>query len=237
MNDDMTDMTSMSPDFPAWLTPVSWFFVALGVISALILANEIFGRRRHQQKGAMSIVWPIAGLFLGPVAIWAHNRWGGSGDAAAVPSQTPHPQELAGKTIAASTPGGAAATVGHFIGVPLVIASGATIAGTNLWVMIIVIALLAIGMLFVFEYFFASAARRSDGKRKAGLALLSATFTVVAFDVGMGGWMLLMHFGNFMPAPNDVRFFFLMQLGLVLGLVTAFPMVRQLLRRRATVAA
>jgi hypothetical protein len=49
----------------------------------------------------------------------------------------------------------------------------------------------------------------------------------------MGGWMLFMHFGNFMPSPTDVRFFFLMQVGLVLGLVTAYPVVKALLRRRA----
>ncbi|UKF32418.1 DUF4396 domain-containing protein (plasmid) [Clavibacter phaseoli] len=237
MNDDMTNMTSMSPAFPVWLTPLSWFFVALGVISAVILAYNIFGRRWYQRNRAMNVVWPVAGLFLGPVAIWAFNRWGRSGDAAAPSSQTRHSHELNGQTIAGSTPGGAAATVGHFIGVPLVVASGATIAGTNLWVMIIVIALLAIGMLFVFEYFFASEASSLAVKRKAGVALLSAALTVVAFDVGMGGWMLLMHFGNFMPAPSDVRFFFLMQLGLVFGFLTAYPMVRQLLRRRITAAA
>jgi hypothetical protein len=230
MNDDMMDMASMEPAFPNWLTPVSWIFVALGVISAIVVLYEIFGRRHRQRNAAMNVVWPVAALFLGPVAIWAFNRWGKSGTASPTRTET---GSLSGAAVAGSTPGGAAATVGHFIGVPLVVASGLTIAGTNLWVLIIVIALLAIGLLFVFEYFFASTTSRGAAKRSVGVALVAAALTVVAFDIGMGGWMLLMHYGNFMPSPTDVRFFFLMQIGLVLGSLTAYPMVRELLRRRA----
>ncbi|GAB2986878.1 hypothetical protein GCM10027282_28110 [Frigoribacterium salinisoli] len=113
------------------------------------------------------------------------------------------------------------------------VASGLTIAGTNLWVLIIVIAALAIGLLFVFEYAVSSSASGGAGKRNIGVMVITATLTVLAFDIGMGGWMLFMHFGNFMPSPTDVRFFFLMQVGLILGLVTAYPMVKALLRRRA----
>ena len=144
--------------------------------------------------------------------------------------------DLHRKTLAGGVPGGAAATVGHFIGVPLVVASGLTIAGTNLWVLIIVIALLATALLFAFEYFFASpTGRHGPTGKSAGTALLTATVTVLAFDIGMGGWMLVMHFGNFMPAPTDISFFFLMQIGLVLGFLTAYPAVRWLIQRRVKV--
>ncbi|GKV71890.1 hypothetical protein QMY03_00770 [Arthrobacter sp. KFRI-F3372] len=52
--------------------------------------------------------------------------------------------------------------------------------------------------------------------------MLTAIVTVLAFDTGMGGWMLFMQFGNFMPAPTDISFFFLMQVGLVLEFFTAY---------------
>jgi hypothetical protein len=227
------DMSSMDPLFPAWVTPVSWFFVGLGVISAAVVLLQIITRGRHQRKQdlAMNVVWPVAALFLGPVAIWAYDRWGTTNPGR--PNSGPSDDQEAAQTIAGSAPGGAAATVGHFIGVPLVVASGLTIAGTNLWVLIIVIAALAIGLLFVFEYAVGSSASGGARKRNIGVMLITATLTVLAFDIGMGGWMLFMHFGNFMPSPTDVRFFFLMQVGLVLGLVTAYPMVKALLRRRA----
>ena len=227
MNDDAMDMKSMESALPGWLTPVSWFFVAVGVFSAALVLYDIYGRRRHQPNAAMGLVWPVSALYLGPFGLWVYNRWGRNAPGGTI--------DLHRKTLAGGVPGGAAATVGHFIGVPLVVASGLTIAGTNLWVLIIVIALLAIALLFAFEYFFASADRHGPTGRSAGTALLTAIVTVLAFDIGMGGWMLFMHFGNFMPAPTDISFFFLMQIGLVLGFLTAYPAVRWLILRRVKV--
>ncbi|MHA7276139.1 DUF4396 domain-containing protein [Arthrobacter sp. Hz1] len=227
----------METVIPGWLTPVSWLFVALGVISAALVLYDIYGRGNRQPNAAMGIVWPISALYLGPFGLWAYNRWGKTRSSTPEGPAAQSEKDLHGKALTGSTPGGAAATVGHFIGVPLVVASGLTIAGTNLWVLIIVIALLAIALLFVYEYFFASRAGRSSAGKNAGVALVTAAITVLAFDIGMGGWMLLMHFGNFMPAPTDINFFFLMQIGLVLGFLTAYPVVRGLMRRRVKVTA
>lgn len=60
--------------------------------------------------------------------------------------------------------------------------------------------------------------------------------TVLAFDIGMGGWMLLLHFNELMPPATDAAFWFLMQLGIVLGLMTGYPVVRRLAARGQTAA-
>lgn len=49
--------------------------------------------------------------------------------------------------------------------------------------------------------------------------------------VGMLGWMLVVHHTENMPATGDIRFTFLMQVGLVLGTVTALPAMRLLIAR------
>jgi hypothetical protein len=41
----------------------------------------------------------------------------------------------------------------------------------------------------------------------------------------MGGWMLLLHFNALMPPVSDITFIFLMQVGIALGFVTAYPAV------------
>ena len=41
MNDETMDMTSMEASLPEWLTPMSWVFVALGVISAALVLYDI----------------------------------------------------------------------------------------------------------------------------------------------------------------------------------------------------
>ena len=51
----------------AWLTTVAWFAIALGMLSALvILADILAGHRQHM--AVMNVVWPVTGLYAGPLA-------------------------------------------------------------------------------------------------------------------------------------------------------------------------
>ena len=59
--------------------------------------------------------------------------------------------------------------------------------------------------------------------------------TVLAVDIGMGGWMLLLHFNEYMPPATEGTFWFLMQIGIVLGLATGYPAVAWLARRNRTI--
>ena len=221
----MSPMESLVPDY---LYPVSWLFVAVGIISAAIILHDVYSRGFRQDKKAMEVVWAITALYFGPVALLAYYKWGRANSSKARElTKSPFHGGWA-RTFTDGTPGGAAATVAHFIGVPLVVTSGLMIAGTNLWVLIIAIALLAVALLFLFEKFVAGIS--------TGRALLTAGVIVLAFDIGMGGWMIFLHFSSFMPPPSDVRFFFLMQIGNILGFITAYPVVRRLAQRRVTAA-
>lgn len=139
-------------------------------------------------------------------------------------------------TAVAVLPGGGASAVAHLIAVPLVVAVGWTIAGLAMWPMILVIAVLATGMLAIYEGV-ASRSSRAGHIRgmSVGAALAAAFLTVAAFDIGMVGWMLLLHFNDLMPPVTEGTFWFLMQVGVVLGLVTGYPAVRWLLRRDQSV--
>ena len=79
-------------------------------------------------------------------------------------------------------------------------------------------------------------AAAASGGRTVGAALLVATVTVLAFDLGMGGWMLVLHFNELMPPVSSVNFLLLMQIGIVLGFLTGFPAVALLLKRGTKVA-
>lgn len=114
---------------------------------------------------------------------------------------------------------------------PLVILLGLTIAGRDIWPMIIAIAVLALPLLFAFEYFSSTVPGRGlSAGRGLGVALLIAAVTVVAFDVGMGATMIFVHFVLMFP-PSEVAFWFVMQIGLILGLATTYPVVLWLVRR------
>jgi len=210
------DMASRVPD---WLTPVSWIFIALALVSAAAIAVDVYGLRRRHATVAEEVVWVTSALYLGPFALPLYARHG-----RAPRDHDEQPGAVAG------LPGGAASALAHLVGVPLVVVSGLTIAGIDLWVMILVIGALAMALLFVYER---SATRRRVPVRTAAAV---AVLTVLAFDVGMGGWMVLLHLAELMPPASEGAFWFLMQVGIVLGLLTAYPVVTRLGRARRTAA-
>ena len=200
----------MMMDVPGWLTALSWAFVAVTVVCAALIAFDVFVRGRRQPSRTMDVVWPVSALYLGPLALVLYARWGR-------PRSTP-------PVAAGGLAGGAASALAHLVGVPLVVVSGLTIAGIDLWPMILVIAVIATALLAGFE---------AVAGRGWTTALVLALVTVLAFDVGMGGWMLLLHFTESMPSATNIAFWFLMQVGVVLGTMTALPVIRWLARRSA----
>ena len=224
--------SDMSMSTPGWLTPVSWFFVALAALSAAVILFDIV-RGYRQRVGAMNVIWPMTALYLGPVAVWAYYRWG---RLSSTKWQTEHPgtpqKSLSAAALTGGTPGGAASTIGHFLGVPIIVFTGITIAGLDLWAMIAAVAIIATAVLFAYEFFYSTVpARGLSGAQGVGVAAFIAFVTVLAFDVGMGGWMLFLAFGWVMPPVTDVTFLFLMQIGLTLGFLTGYPMIRLLVGR------
>jgi len=212
------DMT-MSSAVPDWLTPVAWTYLTVSLLSAAVIAFDIYARGRRHDAVAAELVWIASALYLGPFGVAAYLRRGRVDDSSRAP-------------LVALLSGGGASAVAHLVAVPLVAAVGWTIAGMAMWPMILVIAVLAIAMVAVFVRV-AGRSGQSVGTRgvSVGAALVAALVTVAAFDVGMVGWMLLLDANNAMPAVTDGAFWFLMQIGVVVGLATGYPAVRWLTTR------
>lgn len=221
---------------PGWVDPIAKVFVALAIVAAIAVVYDIYGRGYRQRVRSMEAVWALSALWLGPFVLPLYAR---TGRPRSGKWQAEHPTDdgLSRSADAASggLPGGAASLLGHVLGVPIVLAAGWSLFGVDMFAMIAVIAVLAVAMLFAFEY--STAARRNVGGKTVGAALLVATVTVLAFDVGMGGWMLVLHFNELLPPLASVNFLFLMQIGIVLGFLTGYPAVALLLKRGAKVAA
>ncbi len=150
--DDM-DMP-MEPAVPAWLTPLAWTYIALSLLSAAVIAADIYLARRRHDSVATELVWVTTALYLGPFAIPLYLSRGrtnastaGSGRGTGTGTGTARRSDGAAVAV---LPGGGASAVAHLIGVPLVVAAGWTIAGQAMWPMIVVIAVLAIVMLAVY---------------------------------------------------------------------------------------
>lgn len=223
------DMTMRSA-VPDWLAPVAWTFLTLSLLSVAFIASDIYLLRRRHRSVTTELVWITSALYLGPFAVAAYLRFG-RGSVVPATGTDGHVDELPGAAMAV-LPGGGASAVAHLIAVPFVAAIGWTIAGMEMWPMILVIAVLAIAMLTTYEQ---AVSRGQHDNRGHGISVTAAlgiaSFTVVAFDIGMVGWMLVLHSNNAMPPVTEGTFWFLMQIGVIIGLLTAYPAVSWLLRR------
>lgn len=214
---------------PTWLTAVSLVFLGLGFLCAGAILYDVFARGHRQRVRVREVVWPITAVYFGPLALLAYYRLGrrqsrDSQDEHGAPPE----KSSAAAAVTETIPGGAASFLGHLVAVPLVLLLGLTIAGSDIWPMIILIAVLALPLLFAFEYFFSG--------KGLGAALLTATVAILAFDVGMGAAMMFVHFVLMFP-PTEIAFWFFMQIGLILGFATAYPVVLWLVRRDTGAAA
>lgn len=226
----------MASAVPGWLTPVAWTYIGLSLLSTTFIAVDILLRRHRHNSAATELVWITSALYLGPFAVALYLRRG----RAEAPSAggVGADGDVGGSSAVAVLPGGGASAVAHLIAVPLVVAVGWTIAGMAMWPMMIVIAVLAIVMLAIYERV---ASHAPGPQHTGGLSVVAATvvavITVAAFDIGMVGWMVVLHLNNAMPAVTEGTFWFLMQIGVVIGMLTAYPAVTWLLRRNLVVPA
>ncbi len=231
-------MEEMGAGLPAWLTTLSWVFIATAVISAAAIVYDLYGRGHRQPQRVMEAVWPLSALYLGPLALPVYNRFGRTHGATwQGGARTVLDRSLTASAVQSGLPGGVSSGLAHVVAVPFVVATGLTIANVDMWAMVAIITTLATALIFGFEYaFFTSKDRRIPGLGGVRPALVVATITVVAFDLGMLGWMLTLYYTENMPAAGDVRFTFLMQVGLILGTLTAYPAMRLLASRASKVA-
>ncbi|MBB6629805.1 DUF4396 domain-containing protein [Nocardioides sp. KIGAM211] len=222
----------MASAIPDWLTPVAWTYIALSLLSTAFIAADIYLARRRHHSVAPELVWVTSALYLGPFAILAYLSRGRLGSSTSADETMP----VTDATALAVLPGGGASAVAHLIAVPLVVAVGWTIAGEAMWPMILVIAVLVIIMLAVYGYLAGRGSSTGNARwLSVGAATTAAIFTVTAFDIGMVGWMLLLYYNSAMPPVTEGTFWFLMQVGVIIGLATGYPAVMWLLRRNQAV--
>ncbi|MCP5411016.1 MAG: DUF4396 domain-containing protein [Alphaproteobacteria bacterium] len=205
---------------PSWLHFVASLSIGIGLASALLLAFQVW--RRPEHMAVMNWVWPLVGLFAGPLALWLHRRHGQYGH-----GKAPFPLAVA----VAACHCGAGCSLGDLIAESLVLIAPATLFWFGLgtiwnepifagWTLDFVLAF-AIGIVF---QFFSIAPMRGLGVRNGIVAALKAdALSLTAWQVGMYGFMAIVQFGLFRVTAETVEFWFAMQLAMLAGLATAYP--------------
>ncbi|WLR52584.1 DUF4396 domain-containing protein [Bacillus tianshenii] len=200
---------------------IGYIAIGIGIVCSIIILFDILKHPQHMK--IMNVVWPMQGLYLGPIAIWAYWRMGrqkgheghGHGD-------KPFWQSVFVSTSHCSS----GCILGDVIGAPLVFITGLHLLGSKLFTDYSVEFTLAYIFGIFFQLFSIVPMSENLGWGKGVVKAIKAdTLSLVAFEVGMFGWMTIVHFYIFPGGlkPIDIRFWFMMQIAMILGAATSYP--------------
>ncbi len=220
-------------DFPVWLTVLS--LTSLVVSVALAGWTTVDVVHRPQRMRVMAVVWPVAMLFGGVLWWWLYLRWGRAAPSGLDRDRPEVPMRVSVATGASHC--GAGCTLGDLVGElgTVAVPGLATLAGLGTvfademyarWVVDFVAAYL-IGIAFQYAAI-APMADQSAG-RSLWQAVKADTLSITSWQVGMYGLMALAQL-VVMPGLAGGRaavltpeFWWVMQLAMLAGFVTAYP--------------
>ncbi len=214
----------------ALLEVASTTFVALGVSCALLVLGDILSGRR-QRMWIMNVVWPVTALWSGLLGIWLYRRFGRAADdgRASRGGRQAFPVLVAKGTLHC----GSGCALGDIAAELVFLAAPIALFGHQLfgaWLYDF-IAALALGL--AFQYFTIKPMRGLSVAEALRQAIKADVMSLTAWQVGMYGWMALVTFALFGRElrPTSTLFWFMMQIGMLAGFLTSYPVNWWLLKR------
>ncbi|QUS34920.1 DUF4396 domain-containing protein [Falsirhodobacter algicola] len=227
---------------PDWLHTLSILSLLLGLASAVIVLID--GTRRMQHMAIMKIVWPLVALFGGLFTLafyWRYGRGMPKGHEMHHMDPPPFPVSVA----KGAAHCGAGCALGDMLAEGLALAVPGVLVWMGYgslfeerifatWVLDFIF---AFGLGVVFQYF--AIAPMRDLSPGAGIraALKADTLSLTSWQVGMYAFMALAHFWLFghilgvdLPVAS-AEFWFMMQIAMLCGFATSYPVNWWLIRK------
>jgi Domain of unknown function (DUF4396) len=225
---------------PFWFEILAIVAVAVALICAAVILVDILAGHR-QVMAVMNWVWPITALCFGPIAIYAYCKLGRPssiqrlrtvhcGEQHHEPAMASHHEQAQQRpfwqtVLLGVTHCGAGCTLGDLIGEWAIFIMGVTIAGQEFWPEILLDFTLAYLLGIAFQYFAIAPMRGIRGWPGIWAAVKADTLSLSAFEVGLFAWMAIFMFVIFPHThPDNPAYWFMMQIGMVIGFGTSYPM-------------
>ncbi|WP_138468635.1 DUF4396 domain-containing protein [Poseidonocella sp. HB161398] len=220
---------------PLPLTVLSLAALAGGLASAAAMARRVIRHPPHMK--VMVLVWPLCALFAGPLVLWFHARYG-HGHAS---EDTPFAAVVAKGTLHC----GAGCTLGDILAETLALLVPAVLVpfgypglfGNRIFAVWGLDFVFAFALGLAFQYFAIAPMRGLGLKDGLRAALKADAASLAAWQIGMYGAMAVAHFAVFPRiAPGaevtaaDPLFWFAMQIAMIAGFCTAYPVNAWLIR-------
>jgi hypothetical protein len=207
---------------PSWLHDLALVYVPLSIVATLFVAIDIHVLGRRHQMAIMNVVWPLTMLYWGLAGLVFYFWFG-----RAMPkdSQRHHPTDrpMWQAAFNGATHCGAGCALGDFIGDWFAFAIGFALLGSELAGKYLLAFMLAYVLGIVFQYL-SVAPMRGLGLREGIVAAIKIdTLSLLAYEVGMFAWMGYRSWLYPDLLPTDWTYWLMMQVAMVLGFATTYP--------------
>jgi hypothetical protein len=228
---------------PAWLGDLALAYLAFGGACAALVGLDVI--RHPQHMWIMNLVWPITALFGTTWVVWQYFRYGRLAThqqaRAAIRRNEPPPNQLLTPFPAMVSSGalhcGSGCTLGDICAEWLVFTCPAiavsfgwrTLFRERIFAAWIVDYLLAYSFGIVFQYFTIAPMRGLSVGRGIVAAVKADTLSLTAWQIGMYGFMAIAYFVIFRKPlgtalrTDSVEFWFMMQIAMLFGFLTSYP--------------
>ena len=226
----------MAPaDFPAWLHTLSITSLCLAAVCAVFVAVDEC--RNPQRMWIMNVVWPATASFGTLGVLWLYFRYG----RAAAGRDTPFAVSVATGALHC----GSGCVLGDLLAESLLLAFPAaavwfgwhSLFDHRMFAGWVLDYLFAYALGIAFQYFAIIPIQELTPARGLAAAAKADTLSLTAWQIGMYGFMAFAHFYLFATLlgvelrPGTVEFWFMMQIAMLGGFVTAYPVNWWLIRR------
>ena len=232
--------------FPGWLHELSIASLALGVACAVFTIIDLI--MRPQKMGVMNVVWPLTMLF-GSVWVLCFNLLFGRAskrgeEMRASGASRKRSAAFAAKVAKGALHCGAGCTLGDILAeglafnVPILVTALGwhTLFNREMFAVWVLDFVFAFVLGIVFQYFAIAPMRQSSFASNLMAALKADTLSLVSWQLGMYGSMAMIQllwlgptYGKAAEA-NEPEFWFAMQLAMLAGMGTAYPVNWWLIR-------
>ena len=205
-----------------WLGTLASASLAVAGLCAMLISVDIAAGRRQTMR-VMNLVWPLTALYGGPLALWAYWHLGRK------PVKKPFWQQAALGAMHC----GSGCTLGDIVAEWFTFFVPVTLFGMTLFASWAIDYALAFAFGIGFQYFTIAPMRGLSPAQGLRAAVKADFLSLTAWQIGMYGWMAIAVFGLFGREldKTDPVFWFMMQIAMLAGFATAYPVTWWLLKR------
>ena len=221
------------------LEAFAFVYIWLSIAACLFVVADIFLLGRRQPMGVMDAVWPLTLLYWGPLGLPFYFSFGRAADSQAQRlAQAQMHRHAHGDAeppmwqavFKGSAHCGAGCALGDFAAEWIAPGLGLVLLGSAMAARLTLSFVLAYAAGIAFQYFAIAPMRGLSFREGVVAAVKADTFAVIAYEIGMFAWMIYRAYAWPAMAPTDWSYWLMMQIAMVCGFATTYPVNWLLIR-------